>query len=852
MLQEAAQGTCAVDGVVGAVDDKLLGLFGQLHGELLVGQTAVEAGEQQVDDVGDVVLGQGLVEDDLVQTVEELGAEGALEQLIHLLPGLLGDLSVLADAIQQELAAQVGGEDDDGVLKVHGASLAVGDPAVVQDLQQHVEHVGVGLLHLVKEDDGVGLAAHRLGELAALLVAHISGRGTDQAGDGEFLHVFAHVDAHQILFAVKQGLGQGFGQLGLAHAGGTQEQEGADGLVGVGDAGAAAEDGLGHQTHRLVLTHHPLVEDLLQMEQLFPFALHQAGDGDAGPALDDAGDLLLGDLVPQQGALTALRGDLLFGLQRLAQLRDAAVLQLSGLLQVVLPLSLLQLCAGLLQLLAQLLHLADGVFLVVPLGLLGGELLPHVGQLLLDLGQMLPGDGVLLLFQGGLLDLVLDDPALDHVQLGGHGVDLGADHGAGLVHQVDGLVGEEAVGDIAVGEGGGGDDGTVGDLHAVVDLVALLQAAEDGHSVLHGGLVDQNGLEAALQSGILFDILAVLVEGGGTNAVQLTAGQHGLEQVAGIHAALGLAGTHDGVQLVDEEDDAAVGLAHLVEDGLQTLLELAPVLGTCDQRAHVQREDGLVLQGVGYVPLDDALGQTLGDGGLAHAGFTDEDGVVFALAAEDADDVADLVVAADDGVQLVLAGAVHQIGAVLLQRVVGLLGVVAGDPLVAPDGSQSLHHLFPGNVVGAEQLFQGCVGAVQQAQEQMLHRDILVFHGVGHRLGGADGLVHILGDIDLVGLTTAAGDLGQLVHLCLNGGLEGGEGHAHGGEQLGHQTLAVGEEGQQQVGLLDLLVAVGLGQRLGALHGGQRLLGKLIHIHREETSFAVVRFRSCDVSTRYN
>ena len=130
-----------------------------------------------------------------------------------------------------------------------------------------------------------------------------------------------------------------------------------------------------------------------------------------------------------------------------------AVLELGGLVQVVLPLGLFQFGVGALQVVPELLDLADGVLLVVPLGLLGVELLPHVGEFLLDLRQVFLGEAVGLLFQGGLLDLVLDDLPLDHVQLGGHGVDLGADHGAGLVDQVDGLVGEEPVGDVAVATG---------------------------------------------------------------------------------------------------------------------------------------------------------------------------------------------------------------------------------------------------------------------------------------------------------------------------------------------------------------------------------------------------------------
>ena len=89
----------------------------------------------------------------------------------------------------------------------------------------------------------------------------------------------------------------------------------------------------------------------------------------------------------------------------------------------------------------------------------------------------------------------------------------------------------------------------------VVRLVALLQAAQDRDGVLDRRLIDQDRLEAPFQGGILLDVLAVLVERGGADAVQLAAGQHRLEQVAGVHRPFGLAGADDGVQLVDEQDD---------------------------------------------------------------------------------------------------------------------------------------------------------------------------------------------------------------------------------------------------------------------------------------------------------
>ncbi|GIW09631.1 MAG: hypothetical protein KatS3mg061_0688 [Dehalococcoidia bacterium] len=67
--------------------------------------------------------------------------------------------------------------------------------ALVQDLEQDVEDLRVGLLDLVEQDDAVGLAPHRLGELAALVVAHVAGRRAHQPRNGVALHELGHVDA---------------------------------------------------------------------------------------------------------------------------------------------------------------------------------------------------------------------------------------------------------------------------------------------------------------------------------------------------------------------------------------------------------------------------------------------------------------------------------------------------------------------------------------------------------------------------------------------------------------------------------------------------------------------------------
>ena len=158
MLQIAAERTRTVLRVISSVDDELLGLRRQLAAQLLVSQTCIERIHLQIDDLDDIFLRQRLIEDDLVQTVQELGAERTLQQLLDLRTGLLGDLAIVGNAVQQILRAEVARQDQDRILEVDGAALRIGDTAVVKHLQQDVEDVGMGLFDLVEQHDAVRLA----------------------------------------------------------------------------------------------------------------------------------------------------------------------------------------------------------------------------------------------------------------------------------------------------------------------------------------------------------------------------------------------------------------------------------------------------------------------------------------------------------------------------------------------------------------------------------------------------------------------------------------------------------------------------------------------------------------------
>ena len=365
------------------------------------------------------------------------------------------------------------------------------------------------------------------------------------------------------------------------------------------------------------------------------------------------------------------------------------------------------------------------------------------------------------------------------------------------------------------------------DAHAVVDLVALFQAAEDGDGVLDRRLIDLHGLEAALERGVLFDILAVFVERRGADAVQLAAGEHRLEQVAGVHAAFGLAGADNGVQLIDEQQDAALALAHFLEHGLEPFLEFATVLGARDQRAHVERENGLVLQALGHVAAHDALRQSFGDGRLADARLADEHGVILCFAREDADDVADLLVAADDRVHLPFAGALDEVGAVLFQRVIGILRVVARDGR-GLDLFQLRHKARLRDAVGAEDALDGGGLVGEDAEHQVLDGDVGVAAGLGLAIGEVKDLARFRRGVHIA---AAAGDFRQLIDGGVQLAEHGVAVHAHAAEQGANQAAVGIDERIEQVLRREILVAVFLRHALGGLDGFNCLLGEFISVH---------------------
>ena len=236
----------------------------------------------------------------------------------------------------------------------------------------------------------------------------------------------------------------------------------------------------------------------------------------------------------------------------------------------------------------------------------------------------------------------------------------------GLVDEVDGLIGQEAILDVAVGEVRGGLDGTLCIAHVVVLLVARLERSQDLDRILDARLLDIDGLEAALEGRVLGEVLAELLGRGGTDNLEGAAREHRLEHGARVDGALGGTGTDDGVHLIDKQDDV-VGLGCLLDHVLEALLELTAILGARNETRQVERPDILVHEVLGHVAGGDLLGQTLDDGRLAHAWIAQDERVVLGAARKDLHHALDFLFAADHRIEFAVARLLRKVGRELLK-----------------------------------------------------------------------------------------------------------------------------------------------------------------------------------------
>ena len=337
---------------------------------------------------------------------------------------------------------------------------------------------------------------------------------------------------------------------------------------------------------------------------------------------------------------------------------EFAVADFSHTTVVALAFCLVSLELELFNLLLVALDLVEQGFLTLPLGTLlllisfkGVDDFVQFGKFLL----------VTLTLDGLTFNLHLLESSTEFVNLLRHRVTFHAKFSGCLIHQVDGLVGQETVGDVTVAELDGRDDGLVLDTHLVMVLVAFLQTSQDGDGRRHIWFIHHDGLETAFECLVLLEILLIFVEGRRTDAAQFATSQSWLEDVGGIHRTARLTSTHEGVDLVDEEDDLPLTLHNRLDDCLESLLKLTLILGTCDEGTHIEGVELLVLQVFGHIATYDTSCKTFDNGGLTRTRFTDKNRIVLGSTTENLEDSPDFVVTADDRVEFSILRPLHEV-----------------------------------------------------------------------------------------------------------------------------------------------------------------------------------------------
>src|SRR5207302_10850123 len=107
-----------------------------------------QSAQLDFDNLLQIFLAQPIEDNDLIYAIEKFGTE-MCAQRIH-------DQSRASFArffFSNVLRADVRGHDDDRVLEIDRSPLPVRDPAVVEHLEENIEHVLVRFFYFIEEND---------------------------------------------------------------------------------------------------------------------------------------------------------------------------------------------------------------------------------------------------------------------------------------------------------------------------------------------------------------------------------------------------------------------------------------------------------------------------------------------------------------------------------------------------------------------------------------------------------------------------------------------------------------------------------------------------------------------------
>ena len=119
-------------------------------------------------------------------------------------------------------------------------------------------------------------------------------------------------------------------------------------------------------------------------------------------------------------------------------------------------------------------------------------------------------------------------------------------------------------------------------------FVLWSEAFDDRNRICNRWLANVHRLEPSLEGCILFDVLAIFIDGCRTDALELSAGEGWLEEIRCIQRSLGCTSANNGMKLIDEKNDLSRRVTDRIDDALQPLFKLSTKFCPSNQRTEIK------------------------------------------------------------------------------------------------------------------------------------------------------------------------------------------------------------------------------------------------------------------------
>src|SRR5690606_378816 len=103
-------------------------------------------------------------------------------------------------------------------------------------------------------------------------------------------------------------------------------------------------------------------------------------------------------------------------------------------------------------------------------------------------------------------------------------------------------------------------------------------------------LLNEDRAKASFERGVLLDVLAILIDCGGTHHLNIAAREGRLQHIRSVDRASRSTSTNHRMDLIDEQNDATMSSAYLIHHGFEALLKLATELGASYHPGQIKRQ----------------------------------------------------------------------------------------------------------------------------------------------------------------------------------------------------------------------------------------------------------------------